>query len=127
MAVEHAHQLCKQVLVQESRAGAGDVADLLIVQGVRGHSAVDIRLYGIAENDIRLHLAHDALIPVQQGNVLRWVHAAAGHGRDDDLTAELREIPVALILGHGDIDLMAARNEAGDKLTPEIIESDKVV
>ena len=113
--------------MQEGRAGTGDVADLLMMQSVRGHAAVDVRLYGVAEYDIGLHLTHDALIPVQQGYILRGVHAAAGHGRDDYLAAELREILIALILGHGDIDLMAARNEAGDKLTPEIIESDKVV
>ena len=75
---------------------------------------------------LHLHKVH-LLILAQQGNVLRGVHAAAGHGRDDYLAAELREIPAALILGHGDIDLMAVRNEAGDKLPPEVIESDKMV
>ena len=126
-AVQGAQRHGQQVLIGQGVAPARDVADLPQPQGGRRHGAVDIRLGGVAEDDIRLYVPHDAPVLRQQLQILGRVQPPAGHGRFDNLTAELAEIRVLFIRGQGEHHAVPKPHQSLDQLPAEGVERDKMI
>ena len=125
--VQHNGDFLNQAAVFHGGAQAGNIGNIGNTHQCCRHTAVNIGLDGIGQNDIRLHFLQQSDVVRQKLQFLHRIHTVAGNGNVPIFAAQCLQILDPLAIGRGNDHLVAIRPEPFHQFQAEIIDHHIVV